>query len=229
MKAFCLPPTSVHVETEFCRPSRTCHGDRRRAFNAAQTLSPLRHLAWRRPFGDENTSRANIGATRKHRVIRSSMSTRGTRTKIAVLVSGGGRSLENVCEKIDAGTLTGCEVSLVIASKKTAGAIEKAERFGIPTRVLRLKDFERSTELFSDAISNVLDEYDVDLVVLAGWMHFYLIPSRYEGHVINIHPSLIPAFCGKGYFGHHVHEAVVRTNAFERYHCNMNFVPSTGS
>lgn len=129
--------------------------------------------------------------------------------KVAILVSGGGRSLENICEKIDSAVVNGCKVSLVIASKKSAGAIEKAERRGIPTRVLRLRDFERSTELFSDAISNVLDEYDVDLVVLAGWMHFYLIPSRYEGKVINIHPSLIPAFCGKGYFGHHVHEAVV--------------------
>lgn len=131
--------------------------------------------------------------------------------KLAVLVSGGGRSLENICERIERRALTGCRISVVIASKYTAGAIEKAERFGIPTRVLRFKDFARSTERFSDAISAALDEFGVDLVVLAGWMHFYFIPSRYEGKVINIHPSLIPAFCGKGYFGHHVHEAVVRS------------------
>lgn len=124
-------------------------------------------------------------------------------------MSGGGRSLENICEKIDAGTLTCCSVSLVIASKKTAGAIEKAGRRAIPTSVLRLQDFERDTAQFSDAISDMLDEYNIDLVVLAGWMHFYLIPPRYEGKVVNIHPSLIPAFCGKGYYGHRVHEAVV--------------------
>lgn len=131
--------------------------------------------------------------------------------KLAILVSGGGRSLENICERIERRMLTGCQVSVVIASKNTAGAIEKAERFGIPTRVVRFKDFERSSERFSDALSVILDEFGVDLVVLAGWMHFYLIPPRYEGKVINIHPSLIPAFCGKGYFGHHVHEAVVRS------------------
>lgn len=212
-----MPPTAMHVGTEFCISPGTCSGGRGRAFNVAQTASPLRRLAWRRRFDDKNTSRTKIRPTSKRSVITSSLSTHRKPARIAVLVSGGGRSLENICEKIDAGTLTGCEVSLVIASKNSAGAIENAERCGIPTRVLRLKDFERSTERFSDAISNVFDEYDVDLVVLAGWMHFYLIPSRYEGHVINIHPSLIPAFCGKGYFGHHVHEAVVSTIPFVRY------------
>lgn len=132
--------------------------------------------------------------------------------KLAVLVSGSGRSLENICERIDRGALTGCQVSLVIASKSTAGAIQKAERFGISTRVLRFKDFEKSIGLFSDAISSVLDEFGVDLVILAGWMHFYHIPPRYEGKVINIHPSLIPAFCGKGYYGHYVHQAVVSSS-----------------
>lgn len=134
---------------------------------------------------------------------------RNSPLKIAVLISGGGRSLENICERIEAGTLTGCEISVVIASKKSAGGIQRAERFGIPTRVLRMRDFDNNTELFSCKVSNLLDEFSVDLVVLAGWMHFYLIPPRYEGKVINIHPSLIPAFCGKGYYGQRVHDAVV--------------------
>lgn len=129
--------------------------------------------------------------------------------KVAVLISGSGRSLENLCERINAGTLTGCNISLALASKKSAGGIARAENFGIPTRVLRLRDFDDNSEQFSDSISNLLDEFAVDLVVLAGWMHFYLIPPRYEGKVINIHPSLIPAFCGKGYYGHRVHDAVV--------------------
>lgn len=81
-------------------------------------------------------------------------------------MSGGGRSLENICQRIDVGTLTCCSVSLVIASKKTAGAIEKAGRRAIPTSVLRLRDFERDTAQFNDVISNVLDEYNIDFVVL---------------------------------------------------------------
>lgn len=141
-----------------------------------------------------------------------------TPKRLAVLVSGGGRSLENLCERVQSGGLTGCEIKIVIASKTSAGAIEKAERYGIPTRVLRYKDYNKDTQLFSDAISATLDEYRVDLVVLAGWMHFYFIPPHYGGRVINIHPSLIPAFCGKGYYGHHVHEAVVRRHDFEKLH-----------
>lgn len=129
--------------------------------------------------------------------------------RIAVLVSGGGRSLENLSEYIDSGSLTRCKIEVVVASKKTAGAIARAEKRSIPTRVLRLTDFDSDAGRFSDAISDVLDNFEVDLVIMAGWMHFYRIPSRYDGKVINIHPSLIPAFCGKGYYGSRVHEAVV--------------------
>lgn len=137
-------------------------------------------------------------------------------SKLAVLVSGGGRSLDNICERLEAGTLSGCEVSVVIASAATAGAIQRAEKYAIPTRVVSMKAFERQTQPFSDAVTRVLDEFGVDLVVLAGWMHFYCIPPRYYGKVINIHPSLIPAFCGKGYYGQRVHEAVVRISAPRR-------------
>lgn len=129
--------------------------------------------------------------------------------RVGILVSGGGRSLENVCERIANGTLKGLDICVTIASKKTSGAIARAQKFAIPTKVIRMRDHDGHTESFSEAVSTVLDEFNVDLVVLAGWMHFYLIPDRYAGKVINIHPSLIPAFCGKGYYGRHVHEAVV--------------------
>lgn len=134
--------------------------------------------------------------------------------RIAVLVSGSGRSLQNLCEKVHSDHLRGCEISLVIASKPSAGAIQRAENFGVPTRVVRQKDFNGNIEAFSDAISHVLDEFQVDLVIMAGWMHFYQIPTRYDGRVINIHPSLIPSFCGKGYYGSRVHEAVVSNLLF---------------
>jgi phosphoribosylglycinamide formyltransferase 1 len=132
--------------------------------------------------------------------------------RTGILVSGGGRSLENICARVAAGKLVGIDVSVVVASKMTAGALDKAARFSVPTRVVRPRDFADS-DSFSDAVSAVMDEFRIDLVVLAGWLHFYRIPERYAQKVINIHPSLIPAFCGKGYFGHHVHQAVVRAVA----------------
>lgn len=126
-----------------------------------------------------------------------------------VLVSGGGRSLENICARIADGRLTGLSVSVVIASKKTAGALARAEKFDIPSRVVRPRDFDHDSDRFSEALSTVLDEFQVDLVVLAGWMHFYRIPDRFSERVVNIHPSLIPSFCGKGFYGHYVHQAVL--------------------
>lgn len=138
---------------------------------------------------------------------------RESRLRTAVLVSGGGRSLENLCERISTNELTGVQICVVIASKKTAGAVQRAERFNIPVRVVRMKDHAGDSGRFSDAVTAVLVEHNVDLVVLAGWMHFYQIPDTFAGKVINIHPSLIPAFCGKGYYGHLVHEAVVSSGA----------------
>lgn len=131
--------------------------------------------------------------------------------RLAVLVSGGGRSVENICERIENGQLCRCRVCVVICSKQNAGAIDRINRFEIPTRVVRLADHSKDVEKFSIAISDVLDSFNVHFVLMAGWMHFYRIPDRYLGRVINIHPSLIPAFCGKGFYGARVHEAVVRS------------------
>lgn len=136
-------------------------------------------------------------------------STPSKQVNIAFLVSGSGRSLQNFCEKLSTGELKKCNVSLVIASKSSAGAIQRAGSFGIPSRIVSPKDFAGNAEAFCEKISELLDKFEVQLVVMAGWMHFYQIPPRYFGRVINIHPSLIPSFCGQGYYGKRVHEAVV--------------------
>lgn len=129
--------------------------------------------------------------------------------RLGVLVSGGGRSVENLCQAIVNGKLVRCEIAVVIASKNNAGAIERVKPFGVPTHVFRPIDYDKDTARFSDAISTMLDQFSVDFVVMAGWMHFYLIPDRYLSKVLNIHPSLIPSFCGRGYYGSRVHQAVV--------------------
>ncbi|KAJ8908792.1 hypothetical protein NDN08_005496 [Rhodosorus marinus] len=155
-------------------------------------------------------SSCSNGSTGRHRAAVQRRRPRVTRVDmdIAVLLSGGGRSLENVLQKIESGDLAGVNVKCVLASKKSAGGLGKAESRGIPTRVLTPKEFDTEEE-FSDAITSSLDEFGVDLAVLAGWMHFYRIPDHYLGKVVNIHPSLIPAFCGKGYYGERVHRAVL--------------------
>jgi phosphoribosylglycinamide formyltransferase 1 len=139
--------------------------------------------------------------------------------RTGVLVSGGGRSLENICERIEAGSLTGISIDVVIASKASARALQRARRFGIETRVVQPGDYGHDSERFSDAVSGVLNSFNIDLVVLAGWLHFYRIPVHFVNKVLNIHPSLIPAFCGKGFYGHRVHEAVVSAE------CRIPFPP----
>lgn len=160
----------------------------------------------------------SVSTSRFHRVARLKAVVR-----TGVLVSGGGRSLENICQRLQTGQLRGIEIACVIASKRTAQALERAQKFGISCHVVRPKDYDRNSNEFSDAITTVLNESRVDLVVLAGFMHFYRIPDRYQYKVINIHPSLIPAFCGKGYFGHHVHQAAVRVKTSRIPHFMFQF------
>lgn len=126
---------------------------------------------------------------------------------MAVLLSGSGRSLQNFLERIRAGKLD-AQVTAVIGSRADAYGLERAQAAGIPTRVVPSRQF-RNFEAMSDAIDAELEQFPVDLVVLAGFMCFYKVPPKYDGRVMNIHPALIPAFCGKGMYGHHVHEAVL--------------------
>jgi formyltetrahydrofolate-dependent phosphoribosylglycinamide formyltransferase len=141
--------------------------------------------------------------------------------RLAVLLSGGGTTLENLCERIDAGQLD-AEVAVVVSSLSQVKGVERARRRTIPTHVVRRKD-HATLESFSTAIDALLDQARVDLVCLAGFMVLWQIPDRYLGRVMNIHPALIPSFCGQGMYGHFVHEAVVARGA-KVSGCTVHFV-----
>ena len=127
--------------------------------------------------------------------------------RIGVLLSGGGRTLANILNYIRDGSLA-AEVATVVASRPGIKGIEIARGADIPTHVVRRRDFP-SDEAFSDAVTKVLDEARLDLVCLAGFLSYWIVPDRYLGRVMNIHPALLPSFGGKGMYGHRVHEAVL--------------------
>ncbi len=130
--------------------------------------------------------------------------------RIAVLVSGGGTNLQAIIDAIKGGTITNAGIEVVISNNKNAYALERASQAGIDAVCVSPKDYE-SRELFNEALIAKIDEYKVDLIVLAGCL--VVLPeeliNKYEGRIINIHPSLIPAFCGKGFYGLKVHEAAL--------------------
>lgn len=130
--------------------------------------------------------------------------------KVAVLVSGGGTNLQALLDNIDSGVVTGAEIQLVVSNKPDAYALERAAKRNIPSAVLVPKDYG-SRELFGEALVQKLQEAEIDLVVLAGYL--VILPvnfvQAYEGRMINIHPSLIPSHCGAGYYGLKVHESVL--------------------
>lgn len=130
--------------------------------------------------------------------------------KIAVLVSGGGTNLQAIIDKISEGVITNTEIAVVISNNKNAYALERAEQAGIESVCISPKDFTDRGE-FNQAFLEKLDSYHVDLVVLAGFL--VVIPpamiQKYENRIINIHPSLIPSFCGTGYYGLKVHEGAL--------------------
>ncbi len=129
--------------------------------------------------------------------------------RLGVLLSGGGRTLENILAEIDGGRLAGkAEVVVVIASRPQIRGIQVAEKAGIPVHVIRAKAFDK-VDAYSEAMVRVLDDARVDLACLAGFLSYWIIPDRFDGRVMNIHPALLPSFGGKGMFGHHVHEAVL--------------------
>jgi phosphoribosylglycinamide formyltransferase 1 len=133
--------------------------------------------------------------------------------KLAVLVSGGGTTLQNFLDRIADGSLD-ASIEVVVSSTPTAFALERARRAGIDTHVVRRRDFD-TQEAFSDAISAVLEHYDVDLVLGAGFLQRYIFPQRFAGRMLNVHPGLLPKFGGQGMWGHHVHEAVLAAGATE--------------
>ncbi|HUR28660.1 MAG TPA: phosphoribosylglycinamide formyltransferase [Planctomycetota bacterium] len=127
--------------------------------------------------------------------------------RIAVLVSGGGRSLENLACEIEAGRLA-AKIVLVLSNTREAYALERAARLELPTAVISHKG-HATPAAFSDAVFAAIDAQNADLVVLAGFLRLLVIPPRWIGRVLNIHPSLLPAFGGKGFFGERVHQAVL--------------------
>lgn len=126
--------------------------------------------------------------------------------RLAVLISGGGTTLLNLLDHIEAGELA-AEVRVVLASNECAGAARSQDR-GLRTYVVPRGQFQSSDD-FSSALFARIREVEADLVVLAGFLSLVRIPDDFAGRVMNIHPSLIPAFCGRGYFGHKVHEAAI--------------------
>ena len=130
--------------------------------------------------------------------------------KIAVVVSGGGTNLQAVMDAIDDQTITNTKIEVVISNNKNAYALERAAKKGIPNLCISPKDFADRAE-FNRVFLEKLNSYHVDLVVLAGFL--VVIPpemiAEYKNKIINIHPSLIPSFCGTGYYGLKVHEGVL--------------------
>jgi phosphoribosylglycinamide formyltransferase-1 len=132
---------------------------------------------------------------------------KSSRARVGVLVSGSGRSLENLLEKTRAGELD-CEIAIVVSSTPKAFALERARRHDILSVVVdpdrRLSPEELGRDVFA-----AVESVDCDVVVMAGFLRLVKIPARWIGRVLNIHPSLLPAFGGKGFYGERVHKAVL--------------------
>ena len=130
---------------------------------------------------------------------------------VAVLVSGGGTNLQALIDAKAAGSLPNAKLALVIASKPGVYALERAKAANIPSEVVCRKDFD-SQEAFDSAMLETLRRYDIGVVVLAGYLSIVGAPvvAAYPDKIINIHPSLIPSFCGAGYYGLRVHEAALK-------------------
>ena len=130
--------------------------------------------------------------------------------KIAVCVSGGGTNLQAIIDAVESGVITNTEISVVISNNKNAYALERAKNHNIEGICISPKDYDSRAE-FNKAFLEKLDSYEVDLVVLAGFL--VVIPpemiAKYRNRIINVHPSLIPSFCGTGFYGLKVHEGAL--------------------
>jgi len=137
----------------------------------------------------------------------SALSTQHAPVRLAVLLSGAGTTLQNLIDRIADGRLVG-KIVVVIASRADAGGLERARRAGIPAVVVARKEFP-DTDRFNDALHDELAKHDLDLIIMAGFLSQVQLRGRYNGRVLNVHPALIPAFCGKGFYGERVHRAVL--------------------
>ena len=132
--------------------------------------------------------------------------------RLGVLLSGSGRTLQNLIDRIEDGSLP-ARIEVVISSHADVKGLDRARKANIPAVTVNWKSF--SEKAFSEAVTQELDKYPLDLVVMAGFIRRYYFPKKYEGRILNIHPALLPEFGGKGYYGHAVHEAVLRSGARE--------------
>ena len=153
------------------------------------------------------------------------------KTKIAVFVSGGGTNLQALIDAAERGEMPSGEIALVLASNETAYALTRAAENGIPSAVVKRKDFP-SQLAYEEKMKEILRENGVEMIVLAGFMSILSenFTSAYPKRIINVHPALIPSFCGKGYYGLHVHEAALEygvkiTGATVHY---VNEIPDGG-
>ena len=140
---------------------------------------------------------------------------------LAILISGSGTTLQNIIDKINDNALN-ARIQVVVCNSPDAYGIKRAEQNSIPTAIVQRKDHSQ-TETFSNTIIEEIEKYPVDLIILAGFLHLFKIPDSYAGKVMNIHPGLIPSFCGKGYYGHHVHKAAIDSGV-KISGCTVHFV-----
>jgi formyltetrahydrofolate-dependent phosphoribosylglycinamide formyltransferase len=131
--------------------------------------------------------------------------------RLAVLLSGSGTTLQNILDHGAAGTLD-ARVSVVVSSRPDVYGLVRARDAGVPTAVCARRDYP-TMAAFNEDIWNAVRAHGVDLVVLAGFMTLLHVPPDFHNRIMNVHPALIPAFCGKGMYGHHVHEAVLAYGA----------------
>lgn len=143
------------------------------------------------------------------------------RAPIAVLVSGGGRSLENLADVIARGELA-ARIALVVSDRFRIGALERARRLDLPHLVVPYQELPGPDE-FAARVWAAIDEHGCELVVLAGFLRLLMVPPRWLGRVINIHPALLPAYGGKGFYGDRVHKAVLESGDAETG-CTVHFV-----
>ena len=140
---------------------------------------------------------------------------------LAVLLSGSGTTLQNLIDHIKAGTLD-ANIKIVISSKTNAYGLQRAQQNNIPTAIIRPKDYD-NFQLFNKSLWNTIRQYPIDLVVLAGYLSLIEVPPDFTHRIMNVHPALIPSFCGKGMYGHHVHEAVIQSGV-KITGCTVHFV-----
>lgn len=144
-------------------------------------------------------------------------------TKIAVFASGEGTNLQSLIDAVKTGQIPG-EIVLVLSSNPSAGALARAKKAGIPTAVVEAKSFH-DVDAYGSALVRECEKRAVELVCLAGFMHQLgrSFVQMFHGRIINIHPALIPAFCGKGMYGIHVHEAAIKAGS-KISGCTVHFV-----